>query len=94
MIYPGINTNKYTSLSQKSSRPQTPQTDQNADIANVLQGEHVGEQVREGVVGVPHRRHEEGHHSAGEHVEDNDAEHGNSNGDNGECFSFEPTSSV
>ena len=46
----------------------------------MLQGEHVGEQVREGVVGVPHRRHEEGHHSTGEDrnyddVEDNDVEY-------------------
>ena len=62
------------------SRPQTPQTDQNADIANVLQGEHVGEQVWQGVVGVSHRRHEEGHHSTGEDrnyddVEDNDVEY-------------------
>ena len=48
-----------------------PQThpDQKPDTADLVQGEDVGEQVWQGVVGVPHRRHKEGRHSTGE---DND----------------------
>ena len=30
------------------------------------QGEHVGQQVWEGAVGVPHRGHQEGHHPEGQ----------------------------
>ena len=45
----------------------------------------MGDQVWDGVVGVPHRRHEEGHHSTGEDdnnddIEDDDVEYGDSNG--------------
>ena len=70
---------------QAHSRPQT-HPDQNPDTADLFQGEDVGEQAWEGVVGVPHRRHEEGRHSTGEDngnnddIEDNYVEYGDSNG--------------
>ena len=61
----------------------------------------MGDQVWDGVVGVPHRRHKEGHHSTGEDdnnddIEDDDVEYGDSNGgadgedhanDDVECYS-------
>ena len=39
----------------------------------MLQGEHVGEQVWQGAVGVAHRCHKEGHHPAGEDGDKRDA---------------------
>ena len=68
------------------SFPSSNSSDQNPETADPVQGEDVGEQAWEGVVGVPHRRHEEGHHSTGEDngnndaIEDNYVEYGDSNG--------------
>ena len=43
----------------------------------------MGEQVREGAVGVAHRCHQEGHHSTGEDGENNDFYYGGDVNDHG-----------
>ena len=79
---------------------------QNLDKADAFQDENVGGQVWEGVVGVPQRPHEEGHHSTGEDgnyydIKDYDVEYDDSSGGGddhhnhyGECYSMEWTPAV